>query len=651
MARIFPDITIFGAKLNPGPFTVKEHVLVTIMATVGYSSAYATDIVAVQRVFYNQTWNFSYQWLMVMSTQLIGFSMGGICRRFLVTPPSMIWPANLVYCALFNTLHSTHYAGVGERGGVSRERFFCYVLVCGVVWYLLPGYLFTALSQFSWVCWIAPTNSTVNTLFGYSSGLGMSTLTFDWAQIAYNLSPLASPWWAQANVISGFVVFFWILTPALYFTNTWYAQYLPILSSHAFDNTGVHYNVTRILTPENTLDQSLYEAYSPLFLPTTFAVCYGLSFASVLSTISHAFLYFRKQIWVQSRRSLSEMPDVHARLMSKYREVPDWWYACIFLSMFAFAVISIEVWPSELPVWALIVSLLISFIYIVPIGMIQAITNQQVGLNVITELIVGYALPGRPIAMMMFKTWGYIAMAQGLTLTSDFKLGHYMKIPPRPMFWAQVVASIVALTTQLGVQAWMFSNIKGMCEVTQDNGFICLSTTVFGTASIIWGVIGPANMFSAGKMYHPLVYFFLIGAIAPAIPWVLTRKWPNSFWKYVNMPVIFTGTGNMPPATAVNYVPAAIVCFIFNYVIRRRHFSWWSKYNYVLSAALDSGVAVSSVLIFFILQYPKNGTIGLKTVQVWWGNTVYANTNDGSIIPKRFPDPAIGYFGPAPGTF
>ena len=32
--------------------------------------------------------------------------------------------------------------------------------------------------------------------------------------------------------------------------------------------------------------------------------------------------------------------------------------------------------------------------------------------------------------MMMFKTWGYITMAQALTFTSDFKLGHYMKIPP-----------------------------------------------------------------------------------------------------------------------------------------------------------------------------------------------------------------------------
>jgi hypothetical protein len=25
-----------------------------------------------------------------------------------------------------------------------------------------------------------------------------------------------------------------------------------------------------------------------------------------------------------------------------------------------------------------------------------------------TELIIGFMLPGRPIAMMMFKTWGYI---------------------------------------------------------------------------------------------------------------------------------------------------------------------------------------------------------------------------------------------------
>lgn len=86
-------------------------------------------------------------------------------------------------------------------------------------------------------------------------------------------------------------------------------------------------------------------------------------------------------------------------------------------------------------------------------------------------------LPGQPLAMMLFKTWGYITMSQALTFTSDFKLAHYMKIPPRPMFWAQVIASMVALTVQLGVQAWMFSNIDGLCHPEQPNGFIVRSIT------------------------------------------------------------------------------------------------------------------------------------------------------------------------------
>ena len=64
------------------------------------------------------------------------------------------------------------------------------------------------------------------------------------------------------------------------------------------------------------------------------------------------------------------------------------------------------------------------------------------------------------------------------------------------MFFCQVVATIIAGTVQLGVQAWMFTNIDGMCDADQADGFICPSTQVFGTASIIWGVIGPARQFS-----------------------------------------------------------------------------------------------------------------------------------------------------------
>ncbi|KII89388.1 hypothetical protein PLICRDRAFT_41036 [Plicaturopsis crispa FD-325 SS-3] len=646
-ARLVPNVKLFGVSLNPGPFTVKEHVLITVMATVGATSAYATDIVAVQRIFYNQTYNFGYQWMVTMSTQLIGFSIGGIARRFLVAPPSMIWPANLVLCALFNTLHSQAYSGVGTLGGVSRERFFVYAFTCAFVWYFFPGYIFTALSQFSWVTWIAPNNVKVNQMFGYTSGLGMSMITFDWSEIAFIGSPLATPWWAEANVAAGFVFFFWFITPILYYTNTWYSSYLPMSTRDSFDNTGAVYDVTQILNADTTFNETAYKEYSPLFLSTTFALNYGISFASITATIMHAFLYYRKQIWVQSRRALSEQPDIHARLMSKYKQVPEWWYAVVFAVMFVFGLVSIEVWHTEMPVWAFVFALLISFVYTVPIGMIQAITNQQVGLNVIAELIVGYVLPGRPIAMMMFKTWGYISMSQALQFTSDFKLGHYMKIPPRPMFWSQVLATVVAGTTQLGVQAWMFTNIPDMCTPKQKDGFTCPNTEVFGTASIIWGVIGPQRQFSSGQIYNVLLYFFLIGAIAPIIPYVFTKKYPNSFWKYVNLPVIFSGTGLIPPASAVNFVPWTIVGFVFQFVIRRRYFAWWTKYNYVLSAALDSGLAISVVVIFFCLQFPANGTIGATTLQTWWGNTVYMNTGDYNGVTLKTLGPDEQFFGPS----
>ncbi|KAL0951775.1 hypothetical protein HGRIS_008446 [Hohenbuehelia grisea] len=314
--------------------------------------------------------------------------------------------------------------------------------------------------------------------------------------------------WAEANVAAGFVAFFWILTPVLYYKNVWHGQYFPISSRGSYDNTGKKYNVSRIINADASINVAAYEAYSPIFLSTTFAVSYGLSFAAITATLTHAILFYRKQIWTQSRRSMSEQPDIHARLMSRYPQVPDWYYLAIFVVMFTFGVVCIKVWEVGLPVWGLVLALGVAFFYVVPIGMIQAITNQQVGLNVISELIVGYVLPGKPVAMMMFKTYGYITMSQALMFTSDFKLGHYMKIPPRTMFFAQVICAVVAGTTQLGVQSWMFTNIPGLCTPEQKNNFICPNTEVFGTASIVWGVIGPARQFSKGQLYYGTFHFY-----------------------------------------------------------------------------------------------------------------------------------------------
>ena len=136
------------------------------------------------------------------------------------------------------------------------------------------------------------------------------------------------------------------------YTNTWHSKFTPcgafqiysssvsttlllrMMSRHMYDNTGAQYNVSRILAPQATLDEEAYKHYSPLFLSyalirflycrivmgssASFAVSYGTSFASITATLVHSLLYFRKQICLQARRSLSEQPDVHARLMARY---------------------------------------------------------------------------------------------------------------------------------------------------------------------------------------------------------------------------------------------------------------------------------------------------------------------------------------------
>lgn len=195
LERILPTtrFNTFGYKwsLNPGPFNIKEHVCITVMGNVVFGGAYATDIVLTQRVFYKQQVSFGYSIMIILSSQLIGYSFAGFLRQFVVWPSSMIWPGALVNSALFNTLHKNY--GQSDSGHISRERFFLFAFLASFAYYFVPGYLFTGLSMFSWICWIVPNNPVVNALFGVNTGLGMGILTFDWSMIAFFGNPLVTP--------------------------------------------------------------------------------------------------------------------------------------------------------------------------------------------------------------------------------------------------------------------------------------------------------------------------------------------------------------------------------------------------------------------------------------------------------------------------
>ena len=499
---------------------------------------------------------------------------------------------------------------------MGRHKWFLIVWSGSFVWYFFPGWIFTGLSWFCWITWIYPDRVIVNQLFGGQSGYGLLPLSLDWTVISgYVMSPLIPPFHAIANVMIGIGIFFVFVSMGIQFTGHWFTDHLPVQHSHAYDNTGHPYQVQKILT-NFQFDEEKYFAYSPLYLPVQFALAYGLAFAAVAAVIVHVALYHGRSIWAQLKLARGQEDDVHMRLMKKYRDAEDWWYLALFAVMVSMSFVVVCVWPTEFPWWAYIVCMILPMIWVVPVGIVQAVTNIQLGLNVLTEFIVGYMLPGRPLAMMIFKNYSYISMSQALYFAQDLKLGHYMKVPPRIMFWSQLIASVWSAVVQIAVMNWALGAIPDICTEDQKDGYTCSQAKVFYTASIIWGAIGPARIFSGKALYSSLQWFWLVGAVTPVLTWLLARRYPRSIWRYVNAPLIFGGSAWIPPATTYIYFCWGIVGTVFNYFIKRRQRGWWLQYNYVTSAALDSGLILSTVVVFFGLYMT-----GIEPID-WKGNRI-----------------------------
>lgn len=246
----------------------------------------------------------------------------------------MIWPANLVSVTLMNAMYEEE-----DRpdptvlgGRMRRYTWFGVVTFGAFVYYFIPGFLAQFLSTFTVATWLAPQNPVINQLFGASTGLSLLPITFDWTQIAgFVGSPLIPPWHAIANTLIGVVSFFIVGASVLHYSGVWYGEFLPMSDSGTYDNTGSSYNVSRILSPEFTLDQEAYKNYSPLFISTTFALSYGLSFAAIASLIVYTYLHHGKMIWNQWTNSKMEAEDIHMKLMKKYPEAPTSWYMGLFI--------------------------------------------------------------------------------------------------------------------------------------------------------------------------------------------------------------------------------------------------------------------------------------------------------------------------------
>jgi hypothetical protein len=152
----------------------------------------------------------------------------------------------------------------------------------------------------------------------------------------------------------------------------------------------------------------------------------------------------------------------------------------------------------------------------------------------------GLSSPASPSPTSSSRRTGYVSPSQAVSFLADFKLGHYMKIPPRSMFLVQLVGTVVAATVNLGVAYWLLGSVPNICQDTllpANSPWTCPNDRVFFDASVIWGLVGPRCIFGALGNYVTLNWFILAGAAGPAIVYALHRAFPAKRWiRMVNLP-------------------------------------------------------------------------------------------------------------------
>ncbi|KAH9729918.1 Oligopeptide transporter 1 [Citrus sinensis] len=610
-------------SMNPGPFNIKEHVLLCVLATSGLSVPSSATILTVRKVFYHKYLNFWVGLLLTLTSQMLGYGFAGIFMKFLVNNPYMWYPFTLVDVFLYRSIHEVMKSR--PQRGITKFQFFILAAVTSFAYAIVPGYFFPSLGALSVVCWLWKDSVTAQLIGSGRNGFGIGSFALDWNAIAaYSGNPLVYPLSTIINMTTGFIFFLYIITPIAYFTNSNNARHFPFSSTRLFDKYGHLYNVSKVVKDTDlTFNSKAYQGYSNLYLSVVYLFALGFEFAAVTASLSHFIAFYGRDAWQQFKQayvsSNNSTEDVHNRLMKKYKPVPQWWYLAILITAVGLAILSCEAFGDQLqlPYWGILFSCLLILIFVLPLGVLQATTGQYISLNLISEMLVGYIYPGKPIANMVFKAYSVTAEDFALAFISELKLAHYMKIAPKSMFVAQIIGTFVSSVVGFATSWWLLSAVEHICDpknLPKGSPWTCPSKNNAYSTSVVWGVIGPQRMFYPHGLYSKLFYFFLIGLICPLLVWVLSKFFPEKKWiKDINVSNLLGGKVAVAVGGATSFLSFVTVGFVYNLVVYRKYKDWWAKYNYVLSNGLDVGVAFLSLLTSLCL-----GMSDIYGVN-WWG--------------------------------
>ncbi|KAI0595858.1 OPT oligopeptide transporter protein-domain-containing protein [Biscogniauxia sp. FL1348] len=639
LARVLPDrpiripFTSSHFNLNPGPWSIKEHVLVTITAASGATGNLATTPIAVGELYFNERLHPAAAIFFMWSIDATGYAFAAIARQVLLYEPAYPWFQALCQTALFETQskQNRHPTAAARK----QMRVFWLVLLGITLWQFLPEFAFPMLSSMAFLCWVAPRSPVANFLGSGLGGMGFLNLSFDWANISnYNAGvPLfLSPWWSQVVLFCSFAMSCWVLLPAAKWGGLGSYHHC-LMTNRGCTADGEKYPVSSLVTAGNVLNQTAYDELGPIYVGEHYLWTIFFDYASYISAYSwiaffgaskirEAYKKFRARRNSPGQGINHQYTDRLNVLMRSYKEVPLWWYLALFAAAFVSIMTIVGMDLLFIPWWTYIVALVTGAVVVIPLGWLYAVSNFQLPIGTFNELLYGTMVQNlnhnrNPIGASVYGSIAGDAWYRAQYMLQDQKIGFYMHVSQRAVFFSQVFGITLGVPTNYAAMRWVL-NTKAdyLTGAVEDPAHIWTGQSLasYLTMGVQYVLIGPTKLFQQ-EQWRPIPYAFLVGAVLPAIIYLLHRLFPRAKFHLWNTTIFFSGASVFYGNVSTGYVSRFIGGFVVMYWAYRYRYQLWAKYNFILAAAFDAGFNLNMLLIFLIFGSGK-----VITMPNWWGN-------------------------------
>ncbi|SGY39352.1 BQ5605_C003g02205 [Microbotryum silenes-dioicae] len=630
--RVLPkaDKSRFWAFVNPCDFNIKEHVAIGTSNSTSLHSAGSVGVFAVEVLYYGLNLNNGIAIFSLIASQCFGYSLAGLSRSLCVYPCYALYPTILPAVSLYDALGRDPDSAVAKK----RWRFFWCIAIGIFIWEWIPEYVAPSLIGIS-VFWCAPCRMApwhvpraplstdlfllfayhslahqhspwVTRIFGGASpneGMGMFSVSLDWNFVGSgggSLGALFSPLSTLVSLYIGFLTCI-VVSLACYAKNVWHAQNFPFLAQDLFYLNGTQYDQSLILDDKFQLNKTALAIQGLPWYSTTTAIYYLGCNLAIGCSITHIVLWFRPQI----RKAWAQCEYMSEALV--YPEVPLSWYLAIMAGSLSMALATTYSAHSQLPWWALLVTLLTAMIMYPIKALMYGIVGFKIDTAQLSQMLGAALVPGNSRANLYFTLYGDNTTSQAIGLSQDLKMGQYTKIPPRHTLICQLAGTILGGILQIVVMSTIVSNQRDI--------LLSVQGTSAWSGQQVQGVNSAAvtckQMYSSDRPYFLIPMSIIIGLFVPIPFYFLHKFFPRLHFDKFVTPVWAWCIGNLSVGINSSIFTTFSLAMLSQYYLRRYKPTWFRKYNYLLSAALDE-------LMVFVATFAVQGGAGVAVNMPLW---------------------------------